>query len=362
MPIYDLKHCLSISRLWGGGRLMTTKNKLQIYLITYNRKVPLTRTLEQIFAENSPIRDFDITILDNASTDGSSDLIDEYCKKFTNLKHIKHKVNIGGNANYVRVVEMSASCGKEYAWVLCDDDIFDFSNFNELEQRIEAKDDIICVADYIFKDSKDRQNPACQVVQFSFVPAVIYKTAYVTNEILINMYDSILIMFPQLVLCIKCMNEGKKISVLSHFLVLNGYDGKVNVSYHRGNDKRWNLERRNKQNWILGFTQILTLFDDVNLRKEAVEYAINNKCIYRQSHQFYRDVFSNMINLKYFNYFYEIFRCLKFKNKIIFFCLIPSYFIYFYTTSKDTRLYLFGLKIKIFPKVLFGNATGGGGG
>ena len=59
---------------------MNLKDKLDIVLITYNRKNCLQKTFEQIFAENSPIKDFDITILNNASTDGTSEFIEKYCK------------------------------------------------------------------------------------------------------------------------------------------------------------------------------------------------------------------------------------------------------------------------------------------
>ena len=54
------------------------KEKLDIVIITYNRKDFLKKTFEQILAENSPIKDFDITILNNASDDGTSELVEEY--------------------------------------------------------------------------------------------------------------------------------------------------------------------------------------------------------------------------------------------------------------------------------------------
>lgn len=41
---------------------MYIKENLQIILITYNRKNYLQRTFDQIFADNSPIKGFDITI------------------------------------------------------------------------------------------------------------------------------------------------------------------------------------------------------------------------------------------------------------------------------------------------------------
>ena len=74
-----------------------------------------------------------ITILDNASTDGTSDLIKEYFKKFPNIVHIRHNRNIGGNANIVRAFE---SATKEYLWILCDDDFYCWDYWNELEQAI----------------------------------------------------------------------------------------------------------------------------------------------------------------------------------------------------------------------------------
>ena len=46
---------------------MSISEKLDIVLITYNRKESLKNTLEQISTENSPIKNFKITILNNNS-------------------------------------------------------------------------------------------------------------------------------------------------------------------------------------------------------------------------------------------------------------------------------------------------------
>ena len=99
---------------------------LQLFLITYNRKKKLQFTLDSLL--NSPVAKYDITVLDNASTDGTSEMLDEYAEKHENIKHVRHNVNIGGNANICRAFEMAASCGKKYAWILCDDDRYDWSN------------------------------------------------------------------------------------------------------------------------------------------------------------------------------------------------------------------------------------------
>ena len=174
---------------------MNIRDKLQIYIITYNRIKKFKSTLDTIL--NSPVKSFDMTILDNASTDGTSELIEDYCQKYSNLKHIRHSHNIGGNANICRAFEMGASSGKEYFWVLCDDDKYDFSNWCEVEERIRANDDVICLCDYVFPSQDKKTYPSYQIFQLTFVPAGIYKTELITGDVLINMYDAILTMFQQ---------------------------------------------------------------------------------------------------------------------------------------------------------------------
>ena len=117
------------------------KEKLDVVLITYNRKEFLNKTFEQIFAENSPIKDFDITVLNNASTDGTTELVEEYCQKYSNLKHIINSKNIGGNPNIAKALIEIPS--KEYVWVLCDNDTYDWSCWKEIENGINQKYDAI---------------------------------------------------------------------------------------------------------------------------------------------------------------------------------------------------------------------------
>ena len=81
---------------------MEIQKQLEIIIPTYNRKVHITHTLEQLTAADSPVKNCSITVLDNASTDGSSEVIESFAKKFANVTHIRHPKNIGGNANITR--------------------------------------------------------------------------------------------------------------------------------------------------------------------------------------------------------------------------------------------------------------------
>ena len=336
---------------------MNLIDKLQIYLITYNRKNYLQRTFEQILAEDSPIKNFDITVLDNASTDGSSELIEEYRKKFPNIKHIKHKINIGGNANICRAFEMGASSGKEYVWVLCDDDLYDFSNWKEVEQKVEAKDDIICLCDYVF-DNKKSINNAQKIFQLTFVPAGIYRTELITDDLLINMYDCIITMFQQCCLAISCINENKNISILSKPIVFNGifYEKEVekeNISYTRGCSQEWNLERKLNTSWLLGFIQVLSLLKNKNIKKRAISNVIQSKYLHKKRNAFYYELFF-LLNFQKFNYFYEIYKSISFLEKLTFIVYIPSFIrrqiVSIYIREHGIYLYLFRtLTFKLIP-------------
>lgn len=293
------------------------KDKLQIYLVTYNRKNLLENTFRQIFSQDSPIKDFDFTILDNASTDGTSELIDEYAKNYPNIKHIRHPFNIGGNANICRAYEMSASCGKEYAWILCDDDYYDFSNWKEVEESINSGKEIICVADYVFPDEKLKTEKAYQIFQLTFVPAGIFKTGCISDSVLHNMYDNIYTMFQQTCLVLKVINNDGQIFVLSKPIVQNGLfiNNSYNVSYTRGTLSDVVTERRKHSIWLSGYANVLTLLYDKNLIQECLEAAIPTKALYQNWEVFYKIITCRYFNLERFNLFYEIFKYLKPKRK-----------------------------------------------
>ena len=281
------------------------KNKLKIMLITYNRAYYLERTLKQILADNSPIKDFDITILNNASTDKTDDIINKYQKKFPNLKHIKHPINIGGNANIVRAFELGVASGKEYVWVLCDDDWFDFNNWNEVITAASKGADCIGVARYALKDDQ-LKSPAAQFLQLTFVPAGIYKTSIITDTVLTNMYDTIYTMFQQSCIAASLINNKKKIIFLREPIVDGGLNREdknapeVDCSYTRG----YNLEevsfRRKEQNWIIGFSNIIRLLKDTSMQYETMEVSILFKDICGSWKNFY-DFIGQYRNTIYFN-------------------------------------------------------------
>lgn len=336
---------------------MSVKDKLQIYLITYNRKEKFQRTLDAILAEDSPIKDFDITILNNASTDGTTELIEAYCQNHKNIVHIKHKINIGGNANICRAFEMGSSCEKEYFWILCDDDYYDFSGWNFVEEEIEKKSDIICVSNYCFESPELFEDKAYQLFQLSFVPAGIYKTSLMNDSIIANMYDSILTMFQQICPVAYCMNNGGTIKVLNIPIVKNGIFIDCvttdEVCLYRGQDSRFLLQRKKENNWVLGWSQILTLLNDKDLITRCVEISMTSKIIGFTS----LTAFVNfLLQMGYFN-FDKVHYVLEILSKLspvvrikVLVLAFKSWWLRWWTTDTGLYICLFGrIKMKILP-------------
>lgn len=114
---------------------MINTEDIEIFIITYNRKEKLKKTFEQIFDSSSPVRNLDIKVIDNCSTDGTKDLCAEYASRFSNLTVISNNRNIGLSGNIIKPFELAS---KKWLWVLCDDDDFDWTNWREVEKALEA--------------------------------------------------------------------------------------------------------------------------------------------------------------------------------------------------------------------------------
>ena len=96
---------------------------LEIFVLTYNRRDNLKRTLEAI--QSSTFNSVKITVLDNFSTDGTDLMLKNFVRdKSSNWRVIRHPINIGATGNLMRAYEMASS---DYIWIICDDDDYDFS-------------------------------------------------------------------------------------------------------------------------------------------------------------------------------------------------------------------------------------------
>ncbi len=249
---------------------MKLNDTLEILLPTYNRRPHLERTLTQLTAEDSPVRGCNITVLDNASTDGTSELIEEFVAKYTNIKHIRHSKNIGGNGNIARAFELATF---PYVWVVCDDDSFKWDSWAEIQTALDTNNyDLLLTR----KDDLYGTSDIAKIVrQCTFLPAGIYRSSVISSGVLMNMLNNIPNMFPHLAMVCEILNrKGKIFLPQGEIMDKCTFDEKKSGdgSYTRGSDTYVPQTMQNMF-WTVGYFNSLQMIQDPTLRAYCYDHA-----------------------------------------------------------------------------------------
>jgi glycosyltransferase involved in cell wall biosynthesis len=321
---------------------MNISAKLQIILITYNRQKHVEKTFEQIFCDKSPVKNYDFIVLDNNSTDSTAEFIYEMQKKYANIKYQKNKYNLGIAGNIAKAMELAS---KEYVWIICDDDIYDWSNWAEVEQAINNNEKLICVARYAIKDSK-KTDVASQLLQMTFIPAIIYNTSLFNDSTMRNSFDNIFTLFPHLFPVIHFINQNQKIYVLNKSIVDNGMNEKTDVSYIRGIKSEFLCQRTRTMSWIVGYANACSMIKNINLKHEAIKQAINY--IHGDFKHFLKDMIYLYSDEKNCMQIVDVYSQLNMKDKLRF----VVYFVsrsFFGTKAEEEQFIIkfFGIKIRL---------------
>ena len=107
------------------------KPKVTIGLPIYNGEKYMRESIESIL--NQDYQDFEFIISDNASTDSTGEICQEYAKNDKRIKYYRNNVNIGVGNNYTRVVELAE--GSDYFMWSSHDDLW---NKNFLSKTLTA--------------------------------------------------------------------------------------------------------------------------------------------------------------------------------------------------------------------------------
>ena len=221
------------------------------------------------------MRHCSLTVLDNACTDGSSDLIKEFAAKNSNIKHIRHAKNIGGNGNIARAFELAR---KPYVWVVCDDDSFRWEAWPEIENALFSNEyDILLTRKDDLKGSSELAKIVKIVRQLTFLPAGIYRTSNITSGVLMNMLSNIPNMFPHLALACAVLNKKGRI-----FLPQGEIMDKCTFSDQSGDERsvRGYDEYPHpfiaNMFWTVGFLNSLQLIEDKKLHAYILENVGNH--------------------------------------------------------------------------------------
>ena len=98
--------------------LLNNNNLFEIMLLTYNRCDMLQYALESLL--NQTVKNFKITIVDNASNDGTEEYIRKILENYRNVNYYRQEQNLGLNNNIKKAIELATS---KYVMLFHDDDI-----------------------------------------------------------------------------------------------------------------------------------------------------------------------------------------------------------------------------------------------
>lgn len=246
---------------------MTTEQLIDIVLITFNRAAQFEKTLEMILAPESPVRKCTLTILDNKSTDDTPQIAERYASSHSNVRHHVNNFNVGGNANIAKALEMYGTT--PYHWVICDDDIYSWEGWSDVEDAMHRGEQLICVGDrYLAPDGDARKDPANLLQQMTFLPSIIFGPGTLTDTVIRNAYDNTFALFPHLVPVITHLNHGGTIYTAKQGIVRPGEYG-IDISYTRGDMISEVFARSRTMTLAVGFANLTLNIKDRRLSKRA---------------------------------------------------------------------------------------------
>jgi glycosyltransferase involved in cell wall biosynthesis len=79
--------------------------RVSVGVPVYNGEAFLRQTLDSLLAQT--FRDFELIIADNASTDGTAAICQEYAGRDSRIRYVRNEVNIGANPNFNRLVALA---------------------------------------------------------------------------------------------------------------------------------------------------------------------------------------------------------------------------------------------------------------
>ncbi len=113
------------------------KIKISICIPTLNRAHFIGETLENVIAQAND--NVEIVIVDGASTDNTSEVVQRFKQKFRNLVYYRGEKNMGVDRDMAKTIELSRG---EYCWLLSDDDLLKPGAIKRILKEIESKYEI----------------------------------------------------------------------------------------------------------------------------------------------------------------------------------------------------------------------------
>jgi glycosyltransferase involved in cell wall biosynthesis len=98
-------------------RLEPATPRVTIGLPVFNGERYLAEAIDSVLAQT--FTDFELIVLDNASTDRTSEIVERYTQADARVRHVRHDTNIGAIGNYNEAVRVAR--GRYFKWLAYDD-------------------------------------------------------------------------------------------------------------------------------------------------------------------------------------------------------------------------------------------------
>ena len=108
---------------------------LSICIPTYNRGDVLKKCIDSIVGNRVFSEEIEIVVSDNCSTDCTKQLMKDYCNRYRNISYYRQDVNIGGERNFIFVLEHAKG---ELLKLHNDYSIFTEEGFKSLLEHVRA--------------------------------------------------------------------------------------------------------------------------------------------------------------------------------------------------------------------------------
>ena len=143
-------------------------NCLTIIVPTYNRCGDLRVLLNRLACEIGELSNrIQVIIGNNASSDNTDEVVQEFIARFHNIIYTKNSLNIGPDENFCKCIELVTS---EYFWIIGDDDLPKFGVIKLLELLLVSQQ-----PDFVYLNNRWVEKPENSVFDTSVKELAGYK-------------------------------------------------------------------------------------------------------------------------------------------------------------------------------------------
>lgn len=168
---------------------MNQLKKVTICIPIYNNENTISKTLDSIL--NQTYKNLKIKIFDNASTDRTVEIINNYVKKFDNVELFINHINIGAEANFSKCI--NASDG-DYTAIFHADDVY---MKNIIEEQVHfLNKNIHCLA---VSTNAEIINQFDQITGRQFLPVELQSSEYI--EFSFNELFNLVLRYGNIITC-----------------------------------------------------------------------------------------------------------------------------------------------------------------